>query len=50
MKEKLLAAGAEPTSVYTLCELLVLLDRRISADELRLIPKAKQRFEGKITR
>jgi len=49
-KEKLVAAGTEPTSVYTLCELLVLLDRRISADELRLIPKAKQRFEGKITR
>jgi hypothetical protein len=49
-KKKLVAAGAEPTSFYTLCELLVLLDRRISADELRLIPKAKQRFEGKITR
>jgi hypothetical protein len=48
-REKLVASGAEPGSVYTRSELAVLVDRRISADELRLIHEAKQRFEGKIT-
>jgi hypothetical protein len=48
-KHKVVASGAEPGNVYTRAELAVLVDQRITADELRLIHKAKRRFNGKIT-
>jgi len=48
-KDSLIAAGVEPGSIYTRSELAVLVKRRVSADELRLIHKAKQRFDGTVT-
>jgi hypothetical protein len=48
-RAKLIAAGAEPGSVYTHSELALLVKCRVSADELRRIHKAKQYFEGMVT-
>ena len=47
-KESLVAAGAEPGSIYTKAELRSLVQQRTTADELRLIHAAKQRFNGKV--
>ncbi len=47
-KESLVAAGADPGSIYTRAELDVLVRRRTTAKELRLIHAAKQRFNGKV--
>jgi hypothetical protein len=47
-KEALVAAGADPGSIYTRSELEVLVRRRIAMSELRLIHAAKQRFNGKV--
>jgi len=48
-KDSLIAAGVEPGSIYTHFELAVLVKRRVSVDELRLIHEAKQRFDGTVT-
>ena len=45
-KEKLLAAGAEPGSIYTRSELAVLVKHRVSADELRKLHEFKRGFNG----
>jgi hypothetical protein len=47
-KESLVSAGAEPGSIYTTAELRSLVQRRVTAKELRLIHAAKQRFNGKV--
>jgi hypothetical protein len=48
-KNSLIAAGVELGSIYTRSELAVLVKRRVSVDELRLIHEAKQRFDGTVT-
>jgi hypothetical protein len=48
-KESLVSAGADPGSIYTKAELAVLVCRRTTVKELRLIHAAKQRFNGKVT-
>ena len=48
-KESLVSAGADPGSIYTKAELDVLVRRRTTVKELRLIHAAKQRFNGKVT-
>ena len=47
-KESLASAGAELGSTYTTAELSSLVQRRVTAEELRLIHAAKQRFNGKV--
>lgn len=48
-KESLVAAGADLGSIYTRAELEMLVRRRITPTELRLIHAAKQRFNAKVT-
>ena len=48
-KEKLVAAGAEPASIYMRSELTVLVKHRVSADELRKLHQVKRGFHGTIT-
>jgi hypothetical protein len=47
-KESLAAAGADLGSTYTATELEQLVNRRVTANELRLIHAAKSRFGGKV--
>ena len=47
-KEWLAGVGVDPRSIYTTSELEQLVNRRVTADELRLIHAAKQRFNGKV--
>jgi hypothetical protein len=46
--ESLVAAGAEPGSIYTKEELRPLVEGRVTGEELRLFHQAKQGFNGKI--
>jgi hypothetical protein len=48
-KESLVAAGAGPGSIYTRAELDVLVRRRTTVGELRLIHAAKKHFNGRVT-
>jgi hypothetical protein len=48
-KELLVAAGAEPGSIYTRGELEILVRSRITPTELLLIHAAKQHFAGTVT-
>jgi hypothetical protein len=48
-KESLVAAGVDPGSIHTTAELGVLVQHRITMDELPLIHAAKQRFNAKVT-
>jgi hypothetical protein len=48
-KESLVAAGADPGSIYTRPELSVLVKHRITVDELRLIHAAKRLLNGRVT-
>jgi hypothetical protein len=47
-KESLVAAGAEPGSIYIRAELEVLVRQRITPKELRLIHSARQQFGGEV--
>jgi len=47
-KEWLVTAGAEPGSIYTTAELRSLVQRRVTAEELRLFHAAKQLLNGKV--
>jgi hypothetical protein len=47
-KQKLVAAGAVLGSIYTRSELAVLVERQVSADELRKLHQAKRGFHGTI--
>lgn len=47
-KESLVAAGAEPGSIYTVAELDQLVQCRVTTVELPLIHAAKQSFSGKL--
>lgn len=49
-RRSLVKAGAKHGNIYTRSELGVLVKRQISADELRLVHAAKQRFNGAVTR
>lgn len=46
-KESLIAAGAEPSSIYTAAELDQLVQRRVTSAELLPIHEAKERLIGK---
>lgn len=48
-KEAPVAVGADPGSIYTAAELELLVNRRVTAQELPLIHAAKQRFNGRLT-
>jgi len=47
-KQSLAAAGADLGSIYTVAELQRLLDDGATSEDLPLIHRAKQRFQGKI--
>jgi hypothetical protein len=47
-KESLVAAGADPRGIYTRAELRVLVHRKITPQELRLVHAAKQWFNGEV--
>jgi hypothetical protein len=48
-KEALVAAGADPGTIYTADALTRLVNRRVTVGELRAIHAAKSRFNGKLT-
>jgi hypothetical protein len=48
-KATLVAAGADPGTIYTAAELAQLVNRRVTAEELPAIHATKQRFAGCIT-
>ena len=47
-KRLLVASGAEPGGVYTRSELELLVNNRVSAQELRLTHQAKRQFNGTV--
>ena len=47
-KQSLVLAGADPGFIYTKAELGTLVARRVTPNELRLIHRAKQQFNGKV--
>jgi hypothetical protein len=48
-KDSLVAAGADRNAIYTRDELIVLVARKVTFQELRLIHEAKRQFNGKLT-
>jgi len=47
-KQSLILAGAKAGGVYTKAELSILVDRRITPNELQLIHSGKQQFNGEV--
>jgi len=47
-KQSLILAGAKPGDIYTKAELSILVARRITPTELRLIHAGKQQFNGEV--
>jgi hypothetical protein len=48
-KQLLVTYGAPPPIIYTWAELEVLVNKRITSDELRRFHEAKRRFDGTLT-
>jgi hypothetical protein len=47
-RQSLILAGAKPGNIYTKAELGILVARRITPTELRLIHAGKQQFNGEV--